>query len=319
MDNELRFFLDNGYMGPFKVYEPEDARRRLRAIRAKNLDRSRALFDNDANYDRHFDISELTEHISHPEIVKRLRKIIGHNLLCWRTEFFPKFPGARGTEWHQVEKFQYTTGIPQLSPTREKEEGLPMELTAWTVFTESNTENGCLKFLPGSHKQLYYDETKIPTVGRGEYSSLTADTPFFGYNFEDFKIDQTWKPDETQARAMIMNPGECVIFTARCIHGSYPNTSKHSTRFAITNRYVPSHVRVYADQTGFVEHGSKFDLTNHGCVLVSGTDEFGHNRIRTHNNLGEPFRTVPPDTTTVAYPPSPRAIGGQSRPAPDAV
>ena len=87
-----------------------------------------------------------------------------------------------------------------------------------------------------------------------------------------------------------MNIGECVIFTARCMHGSFPNTSKRSTRFAITARYVPTDVRVYPEQNEFTEHGGYFDLKNYGCVLVSGVDRYKHNSLRNKNNLGEDFQ-----------------------------
>lgn len=288
-DSDLDFFNKNGFVGPFKLYEPQEAKALLEEIRIKNLDRSRILFDNNVNYDRHFDILELTHHINHSKIVDLLRKIINNNILCWRTEFFPKFPGSKGTEWHQVAKYQYATGKPMLEPTQELP-GVPIDLTVWTVFTEATKENGCMKFLPGTHKKLYYDESKAIKRGRfGQYKSVESDTGFFGYDFEEFKVDPDWLPDEEQAVAMEMQAGECVIFTAKCVHASYPNITKRSTRFAISSRYVPTHVKVYPNQKEFIAHGGKFDLTNYGCVLVSGEDTYGHNPLRTTNNFGVNF------------------------------
>ena len=288
----LEAFSDNGFSGPFRLYEPDEARGLLRAIRTKNLDRSRALHDNEVNYDRHFDIAELTRHISHPAIVERLRALIGPDILCWRTEFFPKFPGARGTEWHQVEVYQYSTGVAQLARTQPPD-GRPMELTVWTAFTECTRENGCLKFLPGSHRNLHYDESKQPKTGRDDrYASIDASTDFFGYNFGDFSVEPNWCPDESRAVAMEMAPGECVIFTAKCVHGSYPNSTRRAVRFGISARYVPTHVRVYPDQPRFRAHGSDFELSNYGCVLVSGRDQYRHNQIRRENNLGQAFVTL---------------------------
>jgi non-heme Fe2+,alpha-ketoglutarate-dependent halogenase len=282
-------FQQNGFIGPFSLYDPQEAKEILQCIRIKNLDRSHILFDNDVNYDRHFDISELSRHIGHPGIISRVREIMGPDLLAWRTEFFPKFPGTNGTEWHQVRTYQYANGTPQLLPT-EPCDGVPYDLTVWTAFTESTKENGCMKFLPGSHKKFYYDESKIPQTGRDrDYGSVNSNTAFYGYNFEDFKIDAEWQPDESQAVAMEMNAGECVIFTAACVHGSFSNTTKHSVRFAISARYVPTHVRVYPDQKSFRAHGGYFDLSNYGSVLVSGHDKYNHNPIRRENNLGETF------------------------------
>ncbi|MEY4578995.1 MAG: hypothetical protein RL701_3698 [Pseudomonadota bacterium] len=298
--DEVQFFHENGYLGPFKVYEEAEAEQLIRTVRRKNLDRSRALFNNEVNYDRHFDISELSQHILHPAIVSRMNAILGAHLLCWRSEFFPKFPGTKGTEWHQVETFQYTTGNPQLVPT-ERGPGGTIELTAWTVFTESDKENGCLKFLPGSHRKWQFDESKTPKRGRAEgYNPVESETSFYGYDYEDFKIDPSWTPDEDKAEAMIMRPGECVIFTAKCIHGSFPNTSKRRTRFAITTRYVPTTVKVYPERNEFHEHGGHFDLTNYGTVLVSGEDKHGYNRIRATDNLGDKFEWAPKENTESA-------------------
>lgn len=286
---EIQFFKENGFVGPFKIYEPQEAKEILKAIRLKNLDRSKAIFDNDVNYDRHFDISELSQHICRPEIVQKLQSIAGSDILCWRTEFFPKFPGSLGTDWHQVHAYEYSTGTAHIVPTIINE-NIPIDFTVWTTFTESTKENGCLKFMPKSHQKRYFDESIAPKSGRNSvYDSMKTDTSFFGYNFSDFKVDPNWEPDESQAVVMDMNPGECVIFTASCMHGSLPNTTKRSTRFAIATRYVATHVKVYPNKTNFTEHGGFFDLKDYGCVLVSGIDNYRHNKLRTHNNLGASF------------------------------
>lgn len=285
---ELEFFQEHGFIGPFKLYEPDEARRILKQMRAKNADRSQAVFNNDVNYDRHFDIPELAHHIGQPDIVRRVSNILGQDINCWRSEFFVKFPGSQGTEWHQVEEYKYTTGKAQLVPTVERE-NTPFQLTVWTTFTESNKENGCLKFLPGSHKRWYYDESKVPETGGGEYDPMKSDTGFFGYNYADYKVDSRWIPDESAAVPMIMEPGEFVVFTAKCVHGSFPNTSKRSTRYAIATRYAQTDVKIYPGLEQFTEHGGVFDLQRWGCVLVAGEDRFHLNRMRAEDNWGQPF------------------------------
>lgn len=290
--DDLDFFYENGFLGPLKLYEPDEAKALLHEIRNANVDRSKAIFDNDVNYDRHFDIPPLARHIGHPVIVEKLRLLLGGDILCWRTEFFPKFAGAAGTEWHQVHVYRYAAGTPFLEPTEDRGQA-PIDLTVWTAFTDTTRETACMKFLPGSHKRVYYDESKQPKTGRDtSYTSVVSGTQFFGYNFEDFKVDPEWIPDESQAVAMEMKAGECVIFTARCVHASYPNTTRRQTRFAITVRYVPTHVRVYPDLQRFHAHGGFFDLKDYGCVLVSGTDRYGHNRIRRADSHGVVFPYV---------------------------
>ncbi len=289
LQRDAHFFEKNGYVGPFKVYEEAEAKNLLQKIRTQSQSKDNALFDNNVNYDRHFDIPELSQHIAHPAIVRRIRTLIGQDILCWRSEFFPKFPGDSGTEWHQVETYQYTTGKPQLVATVRREH-TPMELTVWTAFSEANKANGCLKFMPGSHKKWYFDESITPTTGREDvYDCVTSDTAFYGYNYEEFKIDKDWTANESEAVHLEMKPGEAVIFTARCMHASFPNSTTHSTRFAITGRYVPTDVRVYPELKEFHEHGGHFDLTKFGSVLVAGEDRYVHNPIRKKNNLGQHF------------------------------
>jgi non-heme Fe2+,alpha-ketoglutarate-dependent halogenase len=293
MTEDIKTAFDrDGFVGPIKLYEPETARALLHEIRTYNQVRDDILFDNDVNYDRHFDIPPLREHIGNPGIIEALRPLIGNDILCWRTEFFPKFPGDPGTQWHQVANYAYATGSPMLVSTRGPDDNL-LDLTVWTAFTDTDEANGCMKFLPGSHKRLYYDERKQAAAGReGEYRSIEARSSFFGYEFEDFKIDPDWIPDEQAARSMEMRAGECVIFSARCVHASHPNTTERTLRFACTARYTPAHVRVYPGWTHFHAHGGDFDLSDYGCVLVSGRDTYGHNRIRQTDNHGMPFPYV---------------------------
>ena len=66
---------------------------------------ARKVFDNPVNYDRHLDIPGLSRLITEPAIVRRMQALIGPDILCWRTEFFPKNPGDTGTGWHQVETY----------------------------------------------------------------------------------------------------------------------------------------------------------------------------------------------------------------------
>jgi non-heme Fe2+,alpha-ketoglutarate-dependent halogenase len=273
------------------VYEPEEATEIIREIRIQNQIRSNVLYENNVNYDRHFDIPYLSRHISNPTIVKFLQSILGPDILLWRTEFFPKFPGAKGTEWHQVRDYSYANGNSQLLPT-EPDWNAFIDITVWTTFTPATKATGCMRFVRGSHRKWYYDEHKKTQTGRRSgYDVNQSETAFFGYQFSDFLIDPAWRPPKEDVVDVEMKPGEAVIFTATCVHGSQPNTTERETRFAIAGRYVPTHVRVYPNQTEFVAHGATFDLANYGSVLVSGRNDFTHNRMRIEDNLGEKFMT----------------------------
>ncbi len=291
---ELAFFKENGYSGPHKVYEPDEARKIASAVSRKartEAGKSPVYGDNHfLNYDRHLDIPELARHIFKPEIVKRVQSVLGPNVLAWRGEFFVKYPGSSGTEWHQVEEFRYSTGQPHLVPTK-RDPNFEYQITTWTALTPATKENGCFKVMPGTHKTWYFDESKHVNTGRGDqiYDASQSDTSFFGYDYAEFKIDSEWEADESKAHYFVMDPGEFVMFTGKLMHGSLPNITKDDVRMAFVARYVATHVQVYPGLDQFVEHGSSFDLSNYGTVLVAGEDEFGHNRRRMEDLNGTPY------------------------------
>jgi len=280
-------FVEQGFIGPFKLWEPEVMTQWWKRQRRVLLDQrhgARAPYANPMGYDRHLDIDALSDLVTEPTIVRPFQSLIGPDVLCWRTEFFPKNPGDPGTGWHQVER--YAIGEAQrgmLEPTTP-EDGVPMELTAWIAFTASTRENGCLRLLPGSHRRWLYDE-----MGPMKWDAAAAENTFFGYDYDRLLLNPQERPEEENAVDMVMAPGEVVIFTARCIHGSRPNTSNRQ-RMGFSIRVVPSHVKVYDGMTSFEEFGHSFDLARHACVLLGGADHHRHNRLTDANAWGRPFR-----------------------------
>src|ERR1700732_4497138 len=104
---QIESFKENGFIGPFMLYSPEEAigrwnQAKVEMVLSKNKPHdSRVL-----NYDRHLDCNALSEHIHRPEIVGKLRGLMGPDIMCWKTNIFAKYPGEEGTGWHQVETFR---------------------------------------------------------------------------------------------------------------------------------------------------------------------------------------------------------------------
>jgi chlorinating enzyme len=281
---EKKFFDDNGYIGPFTLYEPEEMTRIWDGVRMDILDPSGAAFPNSKlNYDRHLDLPALNTIISHPKLVHRIASILGPDVLSWRTEWFPKYPGDEGTDWHQAESFVEFEGTEKLVPTAA-EEGKPWELTAWFAMTEATRQNGCLKVMPGTHHVWYFDEKRNIQFEPDQFNKRVLEdgqkSGFYGYDFEKLKIDPNWKPDESKAVHVEMKPGQFFIFTSRCMHGSNPNSTTSTVRFGWATRFVPTHVQVYAGQSSFKHFGEVLPLERYSTVLVSGHDRYRHNKVR---------------------------------------
>ncbi len=300
-EKELESFRTNGFFGPFKVYEPEEMTAEWRRERLKLMDRSMAVYGDEAassgntnisNYDRHLDSDFLAGHIGRAPIVDRVVSALGPDVLCWRTEFFPKYPGDEGTDWHQADTFANASGEPQiLWPDEFKEFG--GTITVWTAFTEATVENGCLQFIPGSHQQMNYDETKKmhydPDRINQESKGGTR-RGFFGYDYRELQKDENFVPDESKAVSMVMKPGEAIMFWSTLMHASHPNDGPaQQMRMGFASRYVPTAVRVYPDTEEIEEYGGRVSLDRYGAVLVAGQDTYGHNKLVDRTTRGHVF------------------------------
>jgi non-haem Fe2+, alpha-ketoglutarate-dependent halogenase len=289
--DEVASFRRDGFFGPFKVYEIDEMRQTWQRERLRMLDRSHAVYQDEAamagntniaNYDRHLDMEFLASHITQPQIVDRVTSVLGPDVLCWRTEFFPKYPGDEGTDWHQADTFANASGSPQiLWPGEAKDYG--GTITVWTAFTEANEETGCLQFIPGTHEEMFYDETKRMDYNPDTINSVSKSGQrrgFFGYDYRQLQKDPDWQPDESRAVPMIMRPGEAILFWSTLMHASLPHRgTTDDMRLGFASRYVPTMVRVYPDTEEIEEYGGKVRLDQYGTVLVAGRDEYGHNRM----------------------------------------
>jgi non-heme Fe2+,alpha-ketoglutarate-dependent halogenase len=289
---ELRCFHHDGYIGPFDLYDPAEMEKQLRALRPKLLNTKNAIYKsakavsgvtNLSSYDRHIDVEFLAQHITRPEIVDRVASILGPDVLCWRSEFFPKYPGDEGTDWHQADNFSNVAGSkhPQIVWPEDAEFG--GTITVWTAFTDASIEMGCLQFIPGSHKTMNYDESKVMTYDADRINSVTkagVKRGFFGYDYRQLQKDLDWSPDESRAVSLAMRQGQFVIFWSTLMHASHPHTAPtDQMRLGFAGRYLPTSVRVYPFSDSLEEFGGSASLERFGNVLVAGEDEFNHNRF----------------------------------------
>ncbi|MER8045617.1 chlorinating enzyme [Streptomyces sp. NPDC094032] len=296
---EIEQFHRQGFIGPFTLYTPEEMKAQWRKTRLQLLDRSDAVYPDDAlagatnisNYDRHLDNDFLASHIGRAEIVDRVNSILGPDVICWRTEFFPKHPGDEGTDWHQADTFANASGTPQILWPDNSDFG--GTITVWSAFTEAAVENGCLQFIPGTHESMNYDETKRMHYDPNSINSVDKDgvrRGFFGYDYRQLQKDPNWTPDEDAAVSQVMRPGQFIIFWSTLMHASHPHEGKtNEMRMGFASRYVPSTVTVYPDSEHIEEYGGRISLDRYGSVLVSGENNNAANRMVTETTRGKKF------------------------------
>lgn len=287
----------NGFIGPFDLYDPDEIKERYKEVRAQLFDRSNAIYDLSnrsviSGYDRHLDIDFFSQHILRNEITEKVAGILGKNLICWRSELFPKYPGDEGTDWHQADSFAHASGKPQIVWPME---GFGGAITVWTALTDSNEDNGCLRFIPGTQEEMFYDETKGMKYCPEDVNKLEKNgmkRGFFGYDYRNLQKDENFVPDESKAVSIEMKAGQFVIFWSTLMHSSWSNATQDKTRLGFACRYVPTSVKIYPDSDFIEEYGSKVSLDKYGVVVVSGEDTYKHNRVCTESNNGYSFELV---------------------------
>ena len=87
---------------------------------------------------------------SHPAVMPRLANLLGPNILCHTAAFRNKAPDGRThVSWHQDTTYEQVD---------------PCKVIAWYAITDATKENGCLRFIPGSHRwgQLEHTEGEDP-------------------------------------------------------------------------------------------------------------------------------------------------------------
>ena len=92
----------------------------------------------------HYDLSFL-DFARDPQILDMVEQIIGPDIILWNMSFFAK-PAKKGrkTPWHQDGEYW------AISPLAT--------CTVWIAVDDSTVENGCLRVIPGSHR----DQTLHP-------------------------------------------------------------------------------------------------------------------------------------------------------------
>ncbi|WP_206678591.1 phytanoyl-CoA dioxygenase family protein [Alienimonas chondri] len=287
---ELSAFYDNGYLQPFKAFEPEEIRDFGRRL-LERCDRESEVYPGgDPHRDRHLEMPEMMRLIAHPAITDRLAQLLGPNLITWRSQLFHKPPGNNPVGWHQASTYMFEEefGKPSVFPPDINDLFM---LTVWIPADPSTKENGCLKV----------DSSSVTEKTR--WMRLGGDVGFHAVNY-----GPCYDVHEEDVHYVEMEPGEVLIFTERAIHGSDANRS-NANRMAFNFRVVPTDVQVYHPGKRFHKSSQMnrvYDLKNWRPVVIRGTDTVRKNESVPWTDYAgsEP---IPGKITPDGAPPNPSA------------
>jgi non-heme Fe2+,alpha-ketoglutarate-dependent halogenase len=164
-------------------------------------------------------------------VLDAIEDIIGPDILCWGSQFFAKGADGSYVSWHQDGTYWGLSS--------------PDVVTAWIAFTPSVPESGCMRVVPGTHRQqLAHNDTfaEKNLLSRGQEVAVAV--------------------DERDAVDIILQPGQMSLHHVLIVHGSEPNRSA-LPRIGFAIRYVPTRVRQAAGEKD-------------SALLVRGRDAFGN-------------------------------------------
>ena len=190
------------------------------------------------------------EYAAYPDVLNAVAELIGDNIIVTGSSFFcKKGIGGKATPWHQDAYYW---------PIR------PLEAcTVWISIDPSTSENGCLRIIPGSHKE------------RELFSHLSATSD------ENVGLEQELSAEDmpdAEPVDVTLEPGMMSFHHPYVLHGAEPNNSG-ARRGGLTFRYMPS--SSYYDRGIEARQGRQGVAFNadRQLHLIRGVDVCGRNDI----------------------------------------
>ena len=185
-----------------------------------------------------------------PEILDMVEQLIGSDFILWGMTIFGK-PARVGkaTPWHQDGDYY---------PIE------PLEtLTVWISLDGSTPQQGCMKFIPGSHRnhQIYSHHFEH----RDDYTLAQV--------IDDDQVDLA------QARDIVLEPGQISLHDVYLVHASDANLSD-KRRMGLVLRIMPA-TSFYNHDSGKIKEdaGSPHGYSSRALFLLRGRDRSGRNNF----------------------------------------
>jgi len=184
------------------------------------------------------------------EILNIIEQLIGNNFALWNSSFFAK-PAFNGyaTPWHQDGQYWPIKPLATCS--------------VWLAIDDATSNNGCLKFIKGSHKDKKIKKHKI-----NNNEKLTL-------NQEVLKSEYI----EKNSVDLILKRGQISLHDIYMVHGSKENKSPNSRR-AMTMRFMPT-TSIFDNK--FVFNTKDFSIKK--IYQARGTDVSSKNNIIPLNTM----------------------------------
>lgn len=207
-------FERDGFNFPFQALSPGEAA----TVRAEMEAAERVVHARSEGVQKlyhaypHLLVPWVSEAAYNDEIIKAVSAVLGPNVLLWMASVFikePRTPDYVG--WHQDLHYWGLSGT--------------QEVTAWLAVTPATVENGCMRFVAGSHRE------KVKHVDTDDQTNMLSRN-------QELAVEV----DEADATEVVLEAGEFSLHHGDLFHASHANRSD-DRRIGLALRYITPAMR----------------------------------------------------------------------------
>ena len=230
----FHYFNEKGYYFPLTAFSEDRAKYYTECLfKLKEKSKNITLGNNAQINLPHILFSFVDEIIRNKIILDSIESILGPNLLVHGSSFFIKSPNSKTfISWHQDLRYW---GL-------DKDK----EVTAWVALTKVSKENGCMRFIPESHKNGMknhkdtYKENNLLTRGQE-------------VDVKNIEKDQIFVP---------LLPGQFSLHHGKILHSSGQNNT-NQYRIGLSINYISTDMK-------------QIEMKKDYATLVRGKDNFNN-------------------------------------------
>ncbi len=249
-DEQVQFFHEHGYVSGIRILDEqqlETLREELSALVQPDHEGSELWYEYHTN--ESVDPNSVLFHalgawrirqgfhdiLWNPAFTVPASQLLGGTVRMWHDQLFCK-PAKHGgvVAWHQ--DYSYWTATEPMA-----------HLTCWVGLDESTQENGCLHYIPGSHRWEL-----LPITG------LAGDMESIREVLSPEQVEEFQKPVAIELQA-----GECTFHHPLMVHGSFENKTDGPRRATVINVFKDgtrsAQDKMILDNTEAIPAGQKME------------------------------------------------------------
>ncbi|WP_419904154.1 phytanoyl-CoA dioxygenase family protein [Kiloniella sp.] len=258
--DQVNQYQKYGYLMPLDLFNAEKAQHVRDSI--ENLEKTHEQGFGGHDLNQYFRINGqvviplLAEIAKTPELLDAVEDILGPDLMVWSCELFIKEAETeKVVSWHQDLTYW------GLGETDD-------EVTAWIAFSDVSKQAGCMKFIPGSHKQNLVPHSDT----FGEDNLLSRG--------QEVAVDV----NEEEAVYNELKPGQMSLHHGRLFHASGPNNSS-DRRIGMAIRFVTPKVQQVIGERDYAMLVRGADRAQNWINISAPSNLFGVEEMKLYNEI----------------------------------